>query len=145
VHRRTQTNGVLKVIKETVLIFLLVMSQSTYATTLEENFQNIFYFEYATVSANHCEEKGFPSRSIFKKWQLENVHIQKDIASEINENLLKTGLNQNQASQLMEEMKHTYQRMAIEEVGKNGVPCRAYREFLSGFHTLPSSRYKSIP
>jgi hypothetical protein len=125
------------------LLLLLAVTQPVCAMSLEDKMLNLFYFEYARTSAGHCETRGFPSRQIFQDWEKKNIHIQRRILGELTADLINMGLNNNQTEQKLQEIKTQYRKMALDEINNNRVPCTAYREFISGFNTLPQSVYEA--
>jgi hypothetical protein len=128
-----------------MLLILLTAPGILSAEPRKQIFLNLFYVEYAAVSAEHCHAKGFPSRSIHSSWYRDHQQIHKKMKLAAAKEYSQAGISPLMAGEEMEKMTRTYQQMAEVAIRKNPPPCRAFREFLVGFQDLDGSLLKLAP
>jgi hypothetical protein len=122
----------------------LIYPKFANSNDFDTNLLNIFYFEHATLTADECEKRGFPSRSIYAKWLNENNSIHQIIIKEVLNDFAKKGLTEKQSELMLSDIRLTYQKMSIKEISTSNKICGAFREYISGFDTLDRSLFKGI-
>ena len=115
---------------------LLLISRPAFALSFTDAAENLLYFEYASLSADYCEQRGYPSRSVFSAWQRKYVHVQRESVQRILAEGESRGLVKNEQDQVLSEAVANHRKTASENIAKKGVPCAKYRAFLDGYHEL---------
>ena len=98
--------------------------------------ENLLYFEYAALSAEYCEQRGYPSRSIYSTWQQKNAPLQRESMQRILAEAESRGLPKSEQEHVLSEALANQRKLASEAISKKGVPCPQYKAFLDGFHAL---------
>jgi len=119
-----------------IAALLLLTCRPAFALSFKDAAENLFLFEYALQSADYCEQRGYPSPSIFLVWQPKYVHLQRESVKRILEEGESRGLVKSEQDQLLSEARALHRKTAAENIGKKGIPCAKYRAFLDGYHEL---------
>jgi hypothetical protein len=115
---------------------LLLTFRPAFALSFKDAGENLLYFEYASLSADYCEQRGYPSRSLFSAWQQKYVHLQKESVKRLLVECESRGLVKSEQDQVLSEVITNHRRAASENIAKKGVPCAKYRAFLDGYQEL---------
>ncbi len=119
-----------------IVAILLFMFRPAYAISFSAAAENLVYFEYASLSADYCEQRGYPSRSISSAWQQRNSEIYREAVKRILAEVQSRGLAQSEQEQVLSQALADRRKLVSENIAKKGVPCLRYREFLDGFGGL---------
>ena len=115
---------------------LLFIHRPTYAISFSDASENLLYFEYASLSADFCEQRGYPSRSIYSKWQQTYSQVQREAVKRVLAEGQSRGLTTGEQEQILSQSLVNHRKVASDNIAKKGVPCSTYREFLDGYSGL---------
>ena len=119
-----------------IAALLSLTFRPAFALNFKDAAENLVYFEYASLSADYCEQRGYPSRSVFSAWQQKYIHVQRESVQRILAEGESRGLVKNEQDQVLSEAVANHRKTASENIAKKGVPCAKYRAFLDGYHEL---------
>jgi hypothetical protein len=119
-----------------IAAILLFMHRPTYAISFSDAGENLLYFEYASLSADYCEQRGYPSRSIYSKWQQTYSQVQIEAVKRVLAEGQSRGLTTGEQRQVLSQALASHRKVASDNIAKKGVPCSRYREFLVGYSGL---------
>jgi len=115
---------------------LSVTCPSAFAISFKDAAQNLLYFEYAALSADYCEQRGYPSRSVYSTWQQKYAHIQRDAVERILAEGESRGLPKSEQAEVLSQAIANQRKAASDNIAEKGVPCAKYRVFLDGYYEL---------
>lgn len=107
-----------------------------FAISFSDAAENLLYFEYAALSTEHCEQRGYPSRCIYSTWQQKYAHVQRESIKRVLAEGERRGLPKSEQEQMLSEAIANHRKIASENIAREGVPCPKYRAFLDGYHAL---------
>lgn len=119
-----------------IAAFLLMSFRPAFAMSFKDAAENLLYFEYAAMSADYCEQRGYPSRSLFSAWHQKYVHVQAEAVEGVLAEGKSRGLTQSEQNQVLAEAIKNHRKLASDNIAKSGVPCAKYRAFLDGYQQL---------
>ncbi|WP_296508276.1 hypothetical protein [Rhodoferax sp.] len=119
-----------------IAALLLLTFRPAFAVSFKDAAENLLYFEYASLSADYCEQRGYPSRAVFSAWQQKYAHVQRESAQRILAEGESRGLVKTERDQVLSEAIANHRKTASENIANKGVPCAKYRTFLDGYHAL---------
>lgn len=119
-----------------IATMLLFIHRPTYAISFSDASENLLYFEYASLSADYCEQRGYPSRSIYSKWQQTYSQVQREAVKRVLAEGQSRGLTTGEQEQILSQALVNHRKVASDNIAKKGVPCSRYREFLDGYSGL---------
>ena len=119
-----------------IAALLSLTFRPAFALNFKDAAENLVYFEYASLSADYCEQRGYPSRSVFSAWQQKYLHVRRESVQRILAEGESRGLVKNEQDQVLSEAVANHRKTASENIAKKGVPCAKYRAFLDGYHEL---------
>jgi hypothetical protein len=119
-----------------IAAFLSLTIRPAFAISFNDAAANLLYFEYAALSADYCEQRGYPSRSIYSTWQQKYTYMQRDAVKRILAEGESRGLPKSEQQQVLSEAIANFRKAASENIAKKGVLCPKYRAFLDGYHEL---------
>lgn len=110
---------------------------AAFAISLDDAAANLLMFEHAALSADYCEKRGYPSRSMYSPWQQKYAHVQRESAKRILSEGERRGLAKTSDQEVMlSEVTAHLNKTASDSIAKKGIPCSKYRAFMDGFHEL---------
>lgn len=122
-----------------IAAFIALLSfafRPAFAISFSEAAENLLYFEYAALSADYCEQRGYPSRSVYSTWEQKYGYLQREAVKRILAEGESRGIPKSEQSQVLSEAIANHRKIASENIAKKGVPCQKYRAFLYGYHEL---------
>jgi hypothetical protein len=119
-----------------IVALLSLTFRPAFAISFNEAAENLLYFEYAALSADYCEQRGYPSRSVYSTWEQKYAHLQREAVKRILAEGESRGLPKSEQAQVLSEAIANHRKIASENIAKMGVPCPKYRAFLDGYHEL---------
>ena len=119
-----------------IAAILLSIFRPAYAISFSDAAENLLYFEYASMSADYCEQRGYPSRAIYSAWQPRYSQVQREAVKGILAEGQSRGLTTGEQEQVLSQALANHRRLASENIARKGVPCSRYREFLDGYSGL---------
>ena len=119
-----------------IAALLTLTFRPAFALSFTEAAENLLLFEYSSQSADYCEQRGYPSRSIFLAWQPKYVHLQGESAKRILLEGQSRGLVKSEQDQVLSAAMTLHRKTAAENIAKKGIPCAKYRAFLDGYYKL---------
>lgn len=115
---------------------LLLSFRPAVAMSFKEAAENLLYFEYAAMSADYCEQQGYPSRPLFSAWQDRHANVQSESIKRVLAEGKNRGLMKDKQELVLAEAIENHRKLVSNSISKNGVPCAKYRAFLDGYHQL---------
>ncbi|MBQ0935953.1 hypothetical protein [Ideonella paludis] len=97
----------------TAIAALLSLScRPSIAVSFSDAAGNLVLFEYAALSAEYCEQRGFPSRSIYSTWQQKHAPLQKESMQRILAEAESRGLPKNEQEHVLSEALANQRKLA---------------------------------
>jgi len=119
-----------------IATLLSLTFRPAFSLSFNDAAENLLYFEYASLSADYCEQRGYPSRSVFSTWQQKYAYVQRESVKRILVEGESRGLVKGDQDLVLAEAIANHRRIASENIAKKGIPCAKYRAFLDGYNEL---------
>jgi hypothetical protein len=119
-----------------IAALLSLTIRPAFAISFNDAAANLLYFEYAALSADYCEQRGYPSRSVYSTWQQKHTYVQREAVKRILAEGESRGLTKGEQEQVLYEATANHRKAASDNIEKKGVPCSKYRTFLDGYYEL---------
>lgn len=119
-----------------IAVLSLLSVRPAFAISFKDAAENLLHFEYVSLSADYCEQRGYPSRAVFTAWQQKYSPVQRESIKRILVEGDSRGLVKSEQDQILSEAVANHRKLASENIAKKGIPCAKYRAFLDGYHEL---------
>ena len=108
-----------------IAAFLSLTIRPAFAISFNDAGANLLLFEYAALSADFCEQRGYPSRSVYSAWQQKYAYMQRDAVKRILAEGESRGLPKGEQQQVLSEAIANQRKAASENIAKKGLPRQA--------------------
>ena len=92
----------------------------------DEALLNHFYFEHATVSAEHCERNGFPTQAALAGWQLKHQTARREMLKVIQLRMIERGLSKKEQDIVMASAVQAHRNDAQKHNAKKMPNCQRF-------------------